>query len=819
MSSTLATGDSPSWQNAVDSYLSRLKPAERGAFKAPASAQECIALLTKTQRRKTKLMRILDLLRPALDPLKRFEGAIDVVVQVNAGIASPIWGPLRVVITLAANYFSTLESIVMIIHRIISSLQRFSRYEELFTQNELVQNAIGALYCDYLDFCVRVAKFYSTSSLKTFFANFEKDFREVSESIQLHSQNVDWAAQAAHMEETQRETEKYRIERQAHERGNIHRWLSPATVEDDFQKHLGEYMDGSCDWLHDVPQFSSWISVDPSPQPVILGIEGRPGSGKSTMATYIVNYLRREKRNVVFFFFKANHTEKESIVGFLRTIISQLLRIDHHNYEIIEPYYQESGRAVADLLAELQRGVLSIIRKLRASPLFLVLDALDESSDQRETLEWLFNISSFSSDLRILLTTRPTLSLSLNPAASYSVLTLDTVERGNINKYIKTRVERNPILRNSKLGPEVASYVSDAANGLWLYARLMMDDIDRSPSDGQVLKQMKTLPKGFTELYTRILKTNEISFTPIELKLAQQLYLWLDVEDYMPRFLEGINEFLGFPILKLVLQYANDGEPVFDPIATAHRFSGSLIEVSRNPDSDASEATYEIDFIHATAEQYLHESTRLPMSQLPLTLRPQRHRYLHRAMTAMWYFTECDQSRQSLLQMRRDQSADILSVEAYFEMAYGLWNALHLVDLDISDDAEETAEVTHMLQKLSEFISSRACLRWIEAAIIINYENRFPHLLWNAIRGWESGQAAKTHRFEPYAAFSRTRIRFCRNYAYVLTITGVGGGDTPVDLILQARRKFEDDTLAREIMKIGRRWKRLIFDSPEQDSP
>jgi hypothetical protein len=99
MSSISATGDSPSWQNAVDLYLSRLKPAERGAFKAPANAQECIALLTKTQRRKTKLTRILDLLRPAIDPLKRFEGAIDVVVQVNAGIASPIWGPLRVVIT------------------------------------------------------------------------------------------------------------------------------------------------------------------------------------------------------------------------------------------------------------------------------------------------------------------------------------------------------------------------------------------------------------------------------------------------------------------------------------------------------------------------------------------------------------------------------------------------------------------------------------------------------------------------------------------------------------------------------------------------
>ncbi|KAI1763557.1 hypothetical protein GGR53DRAFT_497099 [Hypoxylon sp. FL1150] len=34
-------------------------------------------------------------MKPATDPLKRFEGAIGVIVQVKAGVASPIWGPLH----------------------------------------------------------------------------------------------------------------------------------------------------------------------------------------------------------------------------------------------------------------------------------------------------------------------------------------------------------------------------------------------------------------------------------------------------------------------------------------------------------------------------------------------------------------------------------------------------------------------------------------------------------------------------------------------------------------------------------------------------
>lgn len=95
--------NSKTWQDAVQSFLSSLGPTERAAFRAPASPDDCTAVLLATQRRKTKLTRILDLMKPAIDPLKRFESAIDVIVQVNAGIASPIWGPLRIVITVRGN--------------------------------------------------------------------------------------------------------------------------------------------------------------------------------------------------------------------------------------------------------------------------------------------------------------------------------------------------------------------------------------------------------------------------------------------------------------------------------------------------------------------------------------------------------------------------------------------------------------------------------------------------------------------------------------------------------------------------------------------
>ena len=54
----------------------------------------------------------------------------------------------------------------MILHRVVSSLERCVNYEKLFETNAAVQKAIGVLYSDFIDFCTRVIRFYSRSSLR-----------------------------------------------------------------------------------------------------------------------------------------------------------------------------------------------------------------------------------------------------------------------------------------------------------------------------------------------------------------------------------------------------------------------------------------------------------------------------------------------------------------------------------------------------------------------------------------------------------------------------------------------------------------------------
>ena len=127
----------------------------------------------------------MELTRPLTGPLKRFEGAIDVFMQ--SAVASLIWGSIRMAITvrvlvpipqrllshghlylkLASDYFKTLESLAMILNRVISSLERFTNHENLFKTNPAVQEAIGILYSDVIYFYTRVVRFYSRSSVRS----------------------------------------------------------------------------------------------------------------------------------------------------------------------------------------------------------------------------------------------------------------------------------------------------------------------------------------------------------------------------------------------------------------------------------------------------------------------------------------------------------------------------------------------------------------------------------------------------------------------------------------------------------------------------
>jgi hypothetical protein len=108
----------------------------------------------------------------------------------------------------------------------------------------------------------------------------------------------------------------------------------------------------------------------------------------------------------------------------------------------------------------------------------------------------------------------------------------DKVE-SSISEYIKERVSSCKHISRTGLGSKVHLKVTQAAAGLWLSARLMMDEIQRLPSPQSIARQLQDIPIGIAQLYQQMFSTMERSFSPLQLRLSQQIFLWIDMADFV----------------------------------------------------------------------------------------------------------------------------------------------------------------------------------------------------------------------------------------------------------------------------------------------
>jgi hypothetical protein len=93
----------------------------------------------------------------------------------------------------------------------------------------------------------------------------------------------------------------------------------------------------------------------------------------------------------------------------------------------------------------------------------------------------------------------------------------------------------------------------------------------------------------------------------------------------------------------------------------------------------------------------------------------------------------------------------------YFEMTYGLWNAFFLQELPPSLDADEIIAASRLCDKLTEFLLSGRCLKWIEMAIIINYAFGFVKLYDNAVEALDAAYAGISSPLPSFRRFSIAR--------------------------------------------------------------
>lgn len=563
-------------------------------------------------------------------------------------------------------------------------------------------------------------------------------------------------------------------------------------------------MSGSCDWALAIPALHDFLISEVSET---FRIGGAPGSGKSTLAACIVRYLMHTaKGDVLYFFCKGTSESKMKPFQVLRTLISQLLSRDDSLFPWFETLYQQSGQKEADSFASLQHSFHLALRNTAKPIIYIVVDALDECQDNELLIPFLMETSKKSNRaVKLLLTSRDDpelLDYFQEPISQLIISPQDVL--GPVSQYIRERIARSKRISQSGMVNQIHQDVTNAADGLWLFAKLMMDEIERLPSPGSIIRQLQHLPTGVSRLYEQIFETMEKRFSPIELKLSQQAFLWID----MTFVLIGRSR-LDREILDLVFEAAS-GEKVFDSIELAQSLCSPLVTLVPN----AYRGSIEVDIVHHTAAQFMRWCSDDKTRDVPNILRPLKLKSLYHGNTAIWYFKQSPKST-TLLHLLRIKKFVYLAddeSQAYFEMAYGLWDSFflsHLPDCLDDNSAHEAADLCH---KLTEFLACEACLKWVEMAMIINYSGGYSNLLTNARKALRASKRGIESLNSAFRSYSLKCQEFFADYVYVLDWTGPKYRDEESDSLSIMPDGFRDRPLAVKLLELGVLWASRVGD-------
>lgn len=280
-------------------------------------------------------------------------------------------------------------------------------------------------------------------------------------------------------------------------------WLSPIATHDDYERIRRNSYPGSCEWILQVPEILDWL--DPASPYRLLWVHGIPGSGKTHASSFFIEHLQKS-HVVAYFFCDTKDDRKRDLLGILSTWSSQLLE---QQTDQLEEVARLCDRGISPNVTDVLKALQCLVATSGNVRHFLVLDGLDEC-DTRVRKELLGLLKSLLPYARVLIVSRnemdirPGISLA---ATSTGLVTFKITADDNgsdINRMILEEVSKLG-LDDNKLKEQVAQRLNQGARGMFLWVRLMIEQLSQQTTHEEVEEALQDLPDGLNETYGRIL--------------------------------------------------------------------------------------------------------------------------------------------------------------------------------------------------------------------------------------------------------------------------------------------------------------------------
>ena len=297
---------------------------------------------------------------------------------------------------------------------------------------------------------------------------------------------------------------------------------------------VGQAYEKTFHWLFEpsTVSFNEWLRGTQGPNGPIFWIQGKPGSGKSTLMKFAMRDSRtlellgneRTWKLIAFFFHDRGSSIQRSLDGMMQEILHSILLQHPPMQRIITSTYLELVKSQRTKFPKwdtltLKTALLTVARVNNPRVgLCIFLDALDEHGGDNEALaalvkEIVNQTNQTTVQIKVCVASRSwpifTEHFGACPGFAIHEHTLQDIRIYTQNRLTGDRFGSQSLLDSSQIAA-IAAQVTKKASGVFIWVRLVVDQLSKDIRDGTPFRDLENrvmeMPPELEELYAHTLR-------------------------------------------------------------------------------------------------------------------------------------------------------------------------------------------------------------------------------------------------------------------------------------------------------------------------
>ncbi|CZR62722.1 uncharacterized protein PAC_12619 [Phialocephala subalpina] len=522
------------FQRVFTTFRNSLTEDEKREFQAYPDSVSMLASVKQVFEnhplRRSQLGRLFQKLGDLAGRLAPYFETVNTLVSSHPEYAALVWGTLRFLFTLGAQYVGFIEKLAEMFEKITSTLPRVEEYVSVLKarSEKLAQPlpsrltmALACMYVDLTQCCQHICKLFVDRRGSRFramiiikdlcwqpfdirFNDFLRSFNQHTISLGLelalnHASNVvqefdllqEKVGQTEQLMQTLRSeissAEHARREKEENIAANesmrrLLAWIKPPDWHESFDD-ASKRLSGTCQWVFDEPHYKTWEGQDPngSDNCQLLLVQGKPGYGKTHLCASLIERLKYriefdktmpsevgDDSRLAFYFLDKRQPQTHNSIGSFRSILAQLLQANKEDRHLLDLACFAMGESVHPEAV----AALGATKDEVLSLITIILQRLDG-------MTLVFDGDPGSTNSRIVLFCRPDLDIPRVLFDKASRIRLSSQHNlADITAFMLYNLERlvdDGLLECHIDLRSLATSVLSRADGMFLWIRLLID--------------------------------------------------------------------------------------------------------------------------------------------------------------------------------------------------------------------------------------------------------------------------------------------------------------------------------------------------------